>query len=118
MLSLFIAIYLAMTLGVGWFASRFVKNSRDCALAGRQMPTYVVAAGLFATWFGSETIMGASSEFMQTGVLGIIEDPLGAALCLFLLGLFYTKPLYKLNLLTFSDYFSFDNNIRTTQKAS
>lgn len=106
MLSLFIAIYLAMTLGVGWFASRFVKNSRDFALAGRQMPTYVVAAGLFATWFGSETIMGASSEFMQTGVLGIIEDPFGAALCLFLLGLFYTKPLYKLNLLTFSDYFS------------
>lgn len=106
MLSLFIFIYLAMTLGVGWFAARFVTSSRDFALAGRQMPTYVVASGLFATWFGSETIMGASSEFMNKGILGIIEDPLGAALCLFLLGLFYTKPLYKLNLLTFSDYFS------------
>jgi SSS family transporter len=105
MLISFIVLYLFITIFVGWYASKFVKTSRDFAIAGRQMPTYVVASGLFATWFGSETVMGASSEFVEHGLLGVIEDPFGAALCLFLIGLFFARPLYRLNILTFSDYF-------------
>lgn len=112
MLLVFIGIYLILTLSVGWYAARYVKSSKDFALAGRKMPVYVVASGLFATWFGSETIMGASSEFLQHGLLGVIEDPFGAALCLFLIGWWYARPLYRLNLLTFSDYF----NIRYSQR--
>lgn len=105
MLVFFICIYLLITILIGWFSSKLVKSSIDYVLAGRKMPVYMVASGLFATWFGSETILGASSEFLEGGILGIIEDPFGAALCLFLIGLFYAKPLYKLNLYTFSDYF-------------
>ena len=105
MLISFIVIYLFITIFVGWYASKFVKTSRDFAIAGRQMPMYVVASGLFATWFGSETVMGASSKFVEHGLLGVIEDPFGAALCLFLIGLFFARPLYRLNILTFSDYF-------------
>lgn len=106
MLLTFIAIYLLGTLFIGWFASKFVKTANDFAVAGRKMPTYVVASALFATWFGSETVMGASSEFVENGLLGVIEDPFGASLCLLLIGLFFARPLYKLNILTFSDYFS------------
>lgn len=105
MLISFIVLYLFITIFVGWYASKFVKTSRDFAIAGRRMPMYVVASGLFATWFGSETVMGASSKFVEHGLLGVIEDPFGAALCLFLIGLFFARPLYKLNILTFSDYF-------------
>lgn len=93
------------TVLLGWWASRFVKNANDFVVAGRQMPLMVVSAGLFATWFGSETVMGASTAFLQEGVMGIIEDPLGAALCLFFVGLFMARPLYRMNLLTFSDFF-------------
>lgn len=105
MLLVFITGYLILTLIIGWYSSKFVKTSQDYVLAGRKMPTFVVASGLFATWFGSETILGASSEFLDHGILGIIEDPLGASLCLLLIGLLYARPLYKLNLFTFSDYF-------------
>lgn len=105
MLISFIFLYLFLTVIIGWYASRFVKTTSDFAVAGRKMPTYVVASGLFATWFGSETVMGASSEFVEKGLLGVIEDPFGAALCLLLIGMFFTRPLYKLNILTFSDYF-------------
>ncbi len=105
MLISFIVLYLLITILVGWYASKFVKTSNDFAIAGRRMPVYVVASGLFATWFGSETVMGASSEFVEQGILGVIEDPFGAALCLLLIGLFFTRPLYKLNIITFSDYF-------------
>ncbi|MFN8430462.1 MAG: sodium:solute symporter family protein [Spirosomataceae bacterium] len=105
MLLVFISGYLILTLIIGWYSSKYVKTSQDYVLAGRKMPTFVVASGLFATWFGSETILGASSEFLDHGILGIIEDPFGAALCLLLIGLIYARPLYKLNLYTFSDYF-------------
>lgn len=105
MLLTFVVLYLLFTLIVGIYAARRVKNSSDYAVAGRKLPLYMVSCGLFATWFGSETMMGASGEFVENGILGIIEDPLGASLCLFMIGMFYAKPLYRLNLLTFSDYF-------------
>ena len=87
-LLLFIAIYMIITVFIGWWASRFVKNTSDFVIAGRRMPMSVVAAGLFATWFGSETVMGASTAFLNEGLMGIIEDPFGAALCLIFIGIF------------------------------
>ncbi len=104
-LLVFILLYLLATVLVGYWASKFVKNTNDFVVAGRRMPMIVVASGLFATWFGSETVMGASTAFLDEGIMGIIEDPFGAALCLFFVGIFMARPLYKLNLYTFSDYF-------------
>jgi solute:Na+ symporter, SSS family len=105
MLLLFILLYLAATVAIGWFSARYVKNTNDFVIGGRKMPLMVVASGLFATWFGSETVLGASTQFTEKGLIGVIEDPFGAALCLFLVGILLARPLYKLNLLTFSDYF-------------
>lgn len=101
----FIGLYLFVTLLIGYWASRRVKNTRDFAIAGRHLPTSLAACALFATWFGSETIMGASSEFVEHGLLGVIEDPFGAAMCLILIGVFFARPLYRLNIITFSDFF-------------
>ena len=92
-LLLFVILYLIATVLVGWWSSRFVKNTSDFVIAGRKMPLMVVAAGLFATWFGSETVMGASSAFVEDGLYGTIEDPFGASLCLLLVGVFNAKPL-------------------------
>ena len=66
-------------------------------LAGRSLPLALSSAALFATWFGSETVFGASSEFLQGGLYAVIEDPFGAALCLVLFGLFITRKLYALS---------------------
>ena len=74
-------------------------------LAGRSLPMVLSASALFATWFGSETVFGASSEFLKGGLLGVIEDPFGAALCLLLFGLFFARKLYHMNLLTLGDFF-------------
>jgi solute:Na+ symporter, SSS family len=104
-LLVFIVFYLLITLAIGWWASKKVKTTADFVIAGKRLPMYMAACALFATWFGSETVMGASSEFVEHGLLGIIEDPFGAALCLFLAGLLIAKPLYKLNLFTFNDFF-------------
>ncbi len=100
-----IVIYIAFTLLVGVYASRYVKSAADFAVAGKRLPLFLSATTLFATWFGAETILGATAEFVEKGVLGIIEEPFGAALCLFLVGGFFAKRLYAMNILTFGDYF-------------
>lgn len=74
-------------------------------LAGRQLPLFLSASALFATWFGSETIFGASSEYLEHGLLGVIEDPFGGALCLFLFGLFFAKPIYAMKARTLGDVY-------------
>lgn len=112
-LLVFIGVYLLATLAIGWWASRRVKTTADFVVAGKRLPMYMVACTLFATWFGSETVLGASSEFIENGVLGIIEDPFGAALCLLLAGLLIARPLYNLNLLTFNDFFRLRYNKAT-----
>ncbi len=63
------------------------------------------SSALFATWFGSETVFGASSEFLKEGLYGVIEDPFGAALCLVLFGMFFARRLYTMKLLTLGDFF-------------
>lgn len=76
------------------------------------------SAALFATWFGSETVFGASSEFLKGGLYNVIEDPFGAALCLFLFGLFFARKLYQMNLLTLGDFFRVRYGKRTELMAS
>jgi len=105
LLATYILIYLAITLAIGIFSSRYIKGSGDFILAGRRLPLFMAASALFATWFGSETILGASSEFVSNGFLGVIEDPFGAALCLILVGAFFARPLYKMGINTFGDFY-------------
>lgn len=97
--------YLALTILIGYWASRRVKTSGDFMLAGRSLPILLSSSALFATWFGSETVFGASSEFLKGGLYAVIEDPFGAALCLVLFGMFFARKLYNMNLLTLGDFF-------------
>ncbi|MDQ2656821.1 MAG: sodium:solute symporter, partial [Bacteroidota bacterium] len=100
-----IIAYLVLTILVGFWASRKVSTSKDYMLAGRSLPLWLGASALFATWFGSETVFGASSEFLKGGLYHVIEDPFGASLCLFLFGMFFARRLYNLRLLTLGDFF-------------
>ncbi len=101
----FVVFYLIITIVVGLLAARLVNNSEDYLLAGRRLPFYIATATLFATWFGSETILGASSEFAEGGLIAVVRDPFGAALCLLLVGIFFARPLYRMKLLTLGDFY-------------
>jgi Na+/proline symporter len=101
----FVVLYWIISVGIGIYAARRVKNSKDFAVAGRALPMYVVTATVFATWFGSETVLGISSTFVKEGLRGVISDPFGSSLCLVLVGLFFARPLYRMNLLTIGDFF-------------
>jgi SSS family solute:Na+ symporter len=100
-----IIAYLLFTILVGFWASRKVNTLNDYMLAGRSLPLMLSSTAMFATWFGSETVFGASSQFLQGGLYAVIEDPFGAALCLVLFGTFFARRLYNMNLLTLGDFF-------------
>ncbi|GEO04292.1 sodium:solute symporter [Adhaeribacter aerolatus] len=118
MLLFFILLYLTFNVLLGFWASRRVNNTQDFLLAGRKLTLPMATAVVFATWFGSETLLGASSEFAEKGLIGVIEDPFGAALCLFLVGLFFARKLYRMNLLTFGDFYRVRYNRQTELIAS
>lgn len=105
MLLLSIIVYLILTILIGVWAARKVKTLDDYMLAGRSLPLALSSTAMFATWFGSETVFGASSQFLEGGLYNVIEDPFGAALCLTLFGVFFVRKLYNLNLLTLGDFF-------------
>ncbi|MGV3540394.1 MAG: sodium:solute symporter family protein [Rufibacter sp.] len=105
MLISFVLLYLVLNVLIGLWAARRVHTTSDFMLAGRALPLPMATAVVFATWFGSETILGASAEVAEDGLIGMVEGPLGAALCLVLVGLFFAKKLYRMNLLTFGDFY-------------
>lgn len=105
MLLTFVILYLAVSIAIGIAAALRVHTAKDFIEAGRSLPIYVVTATVFATWFGSETVLGISSTFIKDGLGGIVSDPFGSSLCLIFVGLFFAAKLYRMNLLTIGDYY-------------
>jgi len=105
MLIWFVVLYLLVSIGIGLFAATRVHSAKDFAIAGRHLPLPVVTATVFATWFGAEAIFGVSATFVKEGLHGVVADPFGASLCLIIAGIFFSRKLYKLNVLTLGDYF-------------
>ncbi|MHB1237135.1 MAG: high affinity choline transporter 1 [Gallionella sp.] len=105
MLLWFVITYWIVSVGIGLYAATRVHNTRDFAIAGRGLPFYMVTATVFATWFGSETVLGIPATFLKEGLHGVVADPFGASMCLILVGLFFAAPLYRMNLLTIGDFY-------------
>jgi len=101
----FVIAYWIISVGIGLYAATRVHNTKDFAIAGRHLPFHIVTATVFATWFGSETVLGIPSVFLKEGLHGVVADPFGASLCLILVGLFFAAPLYRMNLLTIGDFY-------------
>ena len=94
-----------MSVAIGLYAATRVHNTADYAVAGRSLPLAMVVATTFATWFGSELVLGVSARFVDGGLSEVVEDPFGASMCLVLVGLFFAYRLYQKNLITLGDYY-------------
>ncbi len=105
MLLTLVVLYLLVTIAIGLVAAKRVKNSADFAVAGRRLPLVMIVTTTFATWFGSETVLGIPAKFVNGGLGSVVEDPFGAGSCLILVGVFFAAKLYRMNLMTISDYF-------------
>jgi SSS family solute:Na+ symporter len=101
----FVALYLLVSVCIGLYAASKVTSSADYVVAGRHLPLAFIVATVFATWFGSETVLGIPAKFLNEGLRGVVADPFGSSMCLILVGLFFARPLYRMKLLTIGDYY-------------
>ena len=100
-----VIVYLLVTIAIGLWAAKRVKTTTDFAIAGRHLPLVMIVTTTFATWFGSETVLGIPAKFVEGGLKSVVEDPFGSSMCLVLVGMFFAAKLYRMTLLTISDYY-------------
>ena len=99
-----VGIYIVLMLAVGIYASKRTTSSTEFIVAGRRLPLFLCTATIIATWFGGGTMMGASGASYDDGLLGVMADPFGAALALFIVGLLFARIFRRLKLLTHVDF--------------
>ena len=56
-----VGVYMLIMVAIGYFASRGPQSLTDFIVAGRNMPLWLCSISIFATWFGSGTMMGAAT---------------------------------------------------------
>lgn len=101
----FLTFFIFVHIGIGLFSARFVKSEEDYLLAGRSLGTGLVSVSLCATWFGAELLTSTPSGAAESGVSGMIQDPLAYALTLVFLGLFVARKMRERGYVTIGDFF-------------
>lgn len=97
--------YVLLQLAIAYWASRRIAGDADYLVAGRNLGVFAVGVSLFATWFGGETVMGATATIAAEGVAGARAEPVGYALCLVAAALFVAGRLRAEGHLTLADFF-------------
>ena len=101
-----ILVFLFLMLGVGVYASKKIKgDSVNYIVAGRGLLLPLATATLMAQAVDSNGTLGNTDLTAKFGFWAGASLPLGIALCLFLTGLFFAKPLNRMNLITFPDFY-------------
>ncbi|MGB3295586.1 MAG: sodium:solute symporter family protein [Phormidesmis sp.] len=101
-----IIIFLLGTLGVGVWASKQIKgDSVNFLVAGRGLVLPLAAATLMAQSVDSNATLGNTDLSAEFGFWAGASLPIGLALCLFLSGLFFAKPLNRMGLITLPDFY-------------
>ncbi|HWP82267.1 MAG TPA: sodium:solute symporter family protein [Bacteroidota bacterium] len=100
-----ILLYVLLQLLLGYTVSRRIRTEDDYLLAGRNLGYVLATFSIFATWFGAESCIGTAGAAYAEGISGVAADPFGYAVCLFLMGLFFAVPLWRMKLTTIADFF-------------
>jgi SSS family transporter len=101
-----VGVYMTLMIVIGVLASRRSSGSAaDFIVSGRRMPMWLCTATLIATWFGAGPMMGSAGASYEEGLLGVIADPFGGAMVMFLVGFFFVRIFRRMGLLTFAEMF-------------
>ena len=77
-----VVLYLIVTLVVGIFAGRNVKNMKDFSVSSKIFPTSVLVSTIFATWMGGDDLIGVSEKIYNVGFVFFVVQ-LGQTVSLF-----------------------------------
>jgi SSS family solute:Na+ symporter len=105
LLAVTLIAYTLLMLGVSWWSRGKITSTEDFLVAGRRLPLMLAFPTLLATWFGAGVLLTATDEVRAGGLRMAALEPIGAGLCLVLAGALLAGPLWKMKLLTLSDFF-------------
>ncbi len=97
------ALYLLLMIGIGLYASRGSRSLADFVVAGRGLPLWLCSTTIFATWFGSGTMMGAATAAYENDKLLMLSEPFGSAVALLLAGLFFARIIRRTRRMTWPE---------------
>jgi solute:Na+ symporter, SSS family len=100
-----ISTYVLGMLIMGFYVSKRIKTDDDYFLAGRSLGPFLATFSIFATWFGAETCIGTAGAVYRHGLGSIHADPVGYTICILLMGLFFSRILWKKKITTIPDLF-------------
>lgn len=104
-ITLALVAYIFLQLAIAVWASRRIAGDADYLVAGRRLGVWTLGISLFATWFGGETVMGASAAIAGKGISGARAEPVGYALCLVAAALLVAGALRSRGYMTLADFF-------------
>jgi Na+/proline symporter len=101
-----IAAFIIITLAVGVFAGKLVKNSgKRLIVAGKSLPLAMVGTMLAAQAVDGNSSLGNVALVFEFGFWAGAVIPLGLGLCLLVTAAFYAKPLNKMAMITLPDFY-------------
>ncbi len=105
LLGITIILYLCGLVGLTIVAHRQVQQDADFFVAGRRLPLVLACATLLATWLGVGPLLIIADEVAVNGLRVAALEPIGPGLCLIVVGLFFAKPLWQMQLVTMADFY-------------
>lgn len=101
-----ILAFLFLMLGIGVYTAKKIKgDSVNYIVAGRGLLLPVATASLMAQSVDSNATLGNTDLAAEFGFWAGASLPIGLALCLFLTGLFFAKPMNRMDLVTLPDFY-------------
>lgn len=114
-----VIVFTAITMGIGFWTYFKIKGKAvNYYKAGALMPVWVIGITLCAQAFDANASMGSAFRSYSSGFWAGASIPIGLSLCLFITGLFYAKPLQRMNLMTLADFYGRRFNRTTESLAS
>ena len=101
-LILLVALYFVV--GVAMYI--FVRGSgKRFIIAGKRLPLLVIGTMLLAQALDANSTLGSAAGTYSWGFWAGFVFPLGLALCLLITGIWFAKPLNRMNLITLPDFY-------------
>ncbi|SET27821.1 transporter, SSS family [Natronincola peptidivorans] len=101
-----LAAYIVLILFLGFKYSSKIHESDDLALAGRNLTLPFMVPSIVATWICAGAIMGAAGEAYLFGLQGVVFDPFGPVLMMFIVAVFFAFRLRRAGYSTVVDFFN------------
>ena len=106
MILLGVAISIAVVVAVGFYVSKKVEgDSSNFLVGGRMLPFWLVGGALMGAAVDTNATLGNTDLAFEFGFWAGACLPLGLALCLTITGIFFAKPMNRMGLTSFPDYY-------------